>query len=163
MHSRRACWAVTCAWDLFGTGERGPVGDSAAWGAPVDQTKVLRTNQPCWTLFLLAHRLKLQLFFSFLSFLLFSSISISNSISNLQPPSSPHMGRSPLCGGPRNQPPHPPFQLHRNSCPSASGYTSVPAAFSESAPSLHEQASVGTAFNSGNPSSKRVIDLRHDM
>jgi hypothetical protein len=107
MHSRRACWAVTCAWDLFGTGERGPVGDSAAWGAPVDQTKVLRTNQPCWTCFLLAHRLKLQLFFSFLSFLLFSSISISNSISNLQPPSSPHMGPSPLCGRPRNQPPHP--------------------------------------------------------
>jgi hypothetical protein len=32
-----------------------------------------------------------------------------------------------------------------------------------SSPSLHEQASVGTAFNSGNPSSKRVIDLRHDM
>jgi hypothetical protein len=32
-----------------------------------------------------------------------------------------------------------------------------------SAPSLHEQASVGTASNSGNPSSKRVIDLRHDM
>jgi len=131
MHSRRACWAVTCAWDFFGTGERGPVGDSAAWGAPVDQTKVLRTNQPCWTCFLLAHRLNSN--FSFLSFLSFSS------------PPFPSPTPSPTSNLPHRliwdglpfaadqepaAPSIPPFQLHRNSCPSASGYTSVPAAFS---------------------------------
>jgi hypothetical protein len=101
MHSRRACWAVTCAWDFSGLENV----VRFAWGAPMDQTKVLRTNQPCWTFFLFAHRLDSQLFFSFLCFLLFPSISIFISIFNLQPPSSPHMGTVSPLRRTRNQPP----------------------------------------------------------
>ncbi|PMD64006.1 uncharacterized protein K444DRAFT_311223 [Hyaloscypha bicolor E] len=101
MHSRRACWAVTCAWDFSGLENV----VRFAWGAPMDQTKVLRTNQPCWTFFLFAHRLDSQLFFSFLCFLLFPSISIFISIFNSNLPHLLIWGRSPLRGGPETSRP----------------------------------------------------------
>lgn len=85
MHSRRACWAVTCAWDFSGLENV----VRFAWGAPMDQTKVLRTNQPCWTFFLFAHRLDSQLFFSFLFFPLFPSLPLHFHFHlHLQPPTS---------------------------------------------------------------------------